>query len=404
LRAELQAVSKSNNFVGPGLALTLTNRNLFGGGETFSISAKAGYEMQIASGDQTGLNSTQIGVTTDLIFPRMLFPMKINTSFFKYSIPKTKVSLGADFLNRSKLYSLLGTTATFGYFWNANRFVSHEINPVSINYLNLSNTTPEFEQILEDNPFLRNSLNQQFISGLTYSFIYNGLVDQAKTHQFFINTTVDLAGNLINLISGGAGEEEPNTFLGLEYSQYARFDVDLRYHFRVGSGQKIATRLFGGIGIPYGNSEILPFAKQYFSGGPFSIRAFRIRSLGPGNYNAANTSGTSSFFDQTGNLKLEANVEYRFPIISFLKGAVFADAGNVWNTTTTNTVTGGKFSSNFINELGIGAGAGLRIDIQNFVIRFDLAAPLHTPYLPEGERWNFDYKNPILNFAIGYPF
>ena len=133
------------------------------------------------------------------------------------------------------------------------------------------------------------------------------------------------------------------------------------------------------------------------------MRAFRIRSLGPGNYNSDQSSGTGSFFDQTGNLKLEANLEYRFPIISFLKGALFADAGNVWNTKD-NLLTGGKFSSKFIDELGVGVGAGLRVDVQNFVIRFDLASPIHTPYLPEGERWYFDYKNPILNFAIGYPF
>lgn len=400
-RTEVQMVSKSNNFTGPGIVATLSNRNLFKGGEILNISINFGYEMQIASGNQEGLHTIQAGLQPELIFPRMLSPIPINTNFFKYSIPKTRISLDMQFQNRSELYSLIGTTATFGYLWNANRYVSHQFNPISINYLHLANTSPQFETILSENPFLRNSLDQKFIAGITYSFTYNGLIDQLRTHQFYFNTNLDVAGNLVNLFSGSG--DRPREILGLEYSQYAKIDADFRYHLRVGSAQKIAARLFAGIGIPYGNSEVMPFSRQYYSGGPFSVRAFRIRSLGPGNYNSDQSSGTGSFFDQTGNLKLEANLEYRFPIISFLKGALFADAGNVWNTKD-NLLTGGKFSSKFIDELGVGVGAGLRVDVQNFVIRFDLASPIHTPYLPEGERWYFDYKNPILNFAIGYPF
>ncbi|MBC9798434.1 BamA/TamA family outer membrane protein [Sinomicrobium weinanense] len=401
LRAELQGVAKSNNFVGPNLALTVTNRNLFNGGEILNITATAGYEMQIAGGDQAGLNSLQLGLKTDLIFPRMLFPIRIQDDWFKYAIPKTKISLGVDYLKRSKLYSLTSVSSTFGYIWDANRYVTHEFNPVSLNYVNLGNTTPEFEKILADNPFLQSSFNQQFIAGLTYSFTYNGMVDVYNRHQFFFNSTFDIAGNLIDLFSGG--NERPRTFLGLEYSQYAKADVDIRYHFRLNGEQKIATRFFAGLGVPYGNSDIMPYSKLFFSGGPYSVRAFRIRSLGPGTFNPED-SGAGSFFDQTGNLRLEFNVEYRFPIISYLKGALFADAGNVWNTTENDALPGGKFSGSFIKELGVGAGAGMRLDIQGFVIRLDLAAPLSKPWLPEGKRWKFDYENPVVNFAIGYPF
>ncbi|MFO8147862.1 MAG: BamA/TamA family outer membrane protein [Bacteroidota bacterium] len=400
IRAELQAITKSNNFAGPNLAVTLSNRNLFHGGETLNISGKFGYEVQIAGGDREGLSSIQLGLGADLIFPRLLFPISFDENWFEYSIPKTRISLEGDYLSRSKLFSLGSVSARFGYFWNANRYVSHELNPISLNYVSLTNTTPEFETILDENPFLRNSFNQQFIAGLTYSFTYNGMVDQNKKHQFFLNSTLDVAGNTIDLISGNA-DEDPQTFLGLEYAQYAKADADFRYHFNFGKEQKIATRLFAGYGIPYGNSEVMPFSKQYFSGGPYSVRAFRIRSLGPGTYDP-DESGNAGFFDQSGNIRFEANVEYRFPIISFLKGAAFVDAGNVWNTN--ESLPGGKFSSNFINEFGIGGGVGLRVDIQNFVIRFDLAAPFRTPYLPEGDRWNFDFGKPVFNFAIGYPF
>jgi hypothetical protein len=402
LRAEIQAVTKSNGFAGPGLALTFINRNLFKGGESLNISGNVGYEVQIGGGGgSTGKSSIELGLKTELIFPRVIFPVKVNTDFFEYAIPKTKTGIGVDYLNRSQLYTLLSGTAQFGYVWQANRYITHEIIPISINYTNLSNTTAEFEQILEDNPFLRRSFEQQFISGLNYSFTYNGMVDTQKTHQFYLNTTLDVAGNSISLFAKEDVPGEPKTFLNLEYAQFAKADMDVRYHFKITKEQLIATRFFAGYGLPYGNSEVMPFVKQYYSGGPYSVRAFRIRSLGPGTYDQQDDDN-GSFFDQTGNIRLEANIEYRFPLFSYLKGAIFADAGNVWNSN--NTIEGGKFTSSFISELGMGTGVGVRVDIQGFVIRFDLAAPFHDPTLDEGERFDFRVTEPVLNFAIGYPF
>lgn len=403
IRAELQAVTKSNNFAGPTLGITFSNRNLFNGGETLNLSAKVGYETQVAGGNNAGLSSTELGLKGELIFPRVLSPFKINNNFFKYNIPKTKTSLSIDYLNRSKLYTLLSGTALFGYVWDANRYITHQINPISVNYTNLSNSTEDFEDILSDNPFLRQSFEQQFISGLTYSFTYNGMVDAQEKHQFFINTTIDIAGNSISLFGKEENQGDPKTFVGLKYAQFAKADVDVRYHFNFGKEQVIATRLFAGYGLAYGNSDIIPFVKQYFSGGPYSVRAFRIRSLGPGTYND-NADDDGTFFDQTGNIRLEGNIEYRFPIFNYVKGAVFADAGNIWNSDENVALPGGRFSSDFLNELGMGAGLGMRVDIQGFVIRLDLAAPFHDPALPKGQRFNFDVDSPVLNFAIGYPF
>ncbi|WP_449274492.1 hypothetical protein [Lacinutrix neustonica] len=164
LRAELQAVTKSNNFAGPALVITYSNRNLFKGGETLNISTKVGYETQIASGNQAGLSSLELGLKGELIFPRVISPFKINTDFFEYSIPKTITSIGFDYLNRSKLYTLLSANAQFGYAWDANRFVTHKINPVTVNYTRLSNTTSAFQNILNENPFLKRSFDQEFIS------------------------------------------------------------------------------------------------------------------------------------------------------------------------------------------------------------------------------------------------
>lgn len=415
VRAQLQAVTKSNGFAGPGLSLTYNNRNLFKGGETLSITGNFAYETQLSGGKQTGLSSIAGGLKTDLIIPRLL---PFSPKRFKYAVPKTKISLGTDFLKRTKLYTLNSFNSTFGYAWNANRFVYHELNPISVNYVNLSNTTEEFETILDKNPFLKQSFDQQFIAGLNYTFTFNELVDADRKHPIYVSTSVDIAGNTLNLLGGSA-----TTVFGLEYAQYAKADIDFRYYIKWGKEQALISRLYAGWGIPYGNSSTLPFVKQFFSGGPYSVRAFQIRSLGPGTFNSTE-NGTASFFDQSGNLRLEANLEYRFPIWSYLKGALFADAGNVWLTHdieiaedepaasrefNEELVATGTFGSNWAKELGIGLGLGLRVDIQSFVLRFDFASPLQVPYLPEGERFRIPFfdggsNNVIFNFAIGYPF
>jgi len=403
LRAEVQAVSKSNNFAGPGIALTYSNRNLFKGGETYNTTLKFGYEFQAGGAGNSGNRSIELGLNNELIFPRVIFPIKIDEDFFKYDIPKTKIGLSVDYLARTQLYTLLSMTAQFGYLWQANRYISHEITPISINYTKLMKTSVEFDSILDKNPFLQRSFEQQFISGLNYSFTYNGMIDAYKKHQFFVNANLDVAGNSISLL-GKENEDGYKSFLGMEYAQYAKADLDLRYHFNLGKGRVIATRLYGGYGMPFGNSEVMPYVKQYYSGGPYSVRAFRIRSLGPGTYNDEDNTN-SSYFDRTGNIRLEANIEYRFPIISFLKGAVFADAGNIWNSKANEEYNfEDKFTSSFINELGMGVGVGLRVDVQGFVIRFDFAAPFHDPSQKEGERFDFKYNETIFNFGIGYPF
>lgn len=416
LRAELQAVSKSNGFTGPGIAGVYNNRNFLRGGETLSISANFSYEVQVGGGNSSGLSSIAGGLKADLIIPRLV---PFSPSRFKYSVPKTKISLGGDVLLRSQLYTLTSVNTSFGYTWNENKYVYHELNPISVNYVNLADTTAEFDSILTRNPFLRQSFQQQFIAGLTYGFTYSELGEEDKELPRFFSANLDVAGNALSLASGGS-----KTIFGLEYAQYAKLDVDFRQYFRWGKEQTLIARLYGGWGIPYGNSSTLPFAKQFFSGGPYSIRAFQIRSLGPGTFTSQDDSGSSSFFDQSGNLKLEANLEYRFPLFSYLKGAVFADAGNVWLTNELDVSpdepqatrdfnellsTNGQFGSDWTKQLGIGVGFGLRVDIQSFVIRLDLASPVQTPYLPEGERIRTPFfgggdNNLVWNFAIGYPF
>jgi len=413
LRAELQAISKSNGFSGPGVALTYSNRNVFHRGETFNIRGEFSYGIQLGSSDDAGLNSIVGGLNAELVIPTLL---PFSPDRFKHTVPKTTINLGADFFNRSKLYTMTSINTSFGYALNANRFVYHDLKPISINFMNLANTTPEFEEILEQNPFLRASLEKQFIVGLIYSFTYNELVEKNKKGPIFFSTSLDLAGNTLGLFSA-----EDGTVFGQEYAQYAKADLDFRYYRRWGKDNTIASRMYAGLGVPYGNSKTMPFSKQFFSGGPYSVRAFQTRSLGPGSFSASNTN--SAYFDQSGNFKLEANIEYRFPIKSYFKGALFIDAGNIWLTNdielppdeseegisfNDELFEKGKLGSDWLSEVAVGVGFGLRLDIQNFIIRLDVASPMRVPFLPKGERNKvpfFDDDNSIIfNFGIGYPF
>jgi outer membrane protein assembly factor BamA len=321
------------------------------------------------------------------------------------------MGVAVEYLSRSELYNLNSVSANYGYFWNANKYAYHEINPISLSVVNLSQTSPEFDEILDANPFLKRSFEQNFIAGINYTFNYNKLNDRFRTHGYFLSAGLDFAGNALNLIDK-IGDKDDGKILGLEYAQYGKVDLDLRYHLNINQNQAIATRLFAGFGFPFGNSASLPYIKQYFSGGPNSVRAFRIRSIGPGTYRPENFD-VNSYFDQTGDIRIEGNIEYRFPIVSLLKGALFMDAGNIWLINENDALPGGKFTSDWWNQMAVGTGVGLRVDIEFFVIRMDLATPMRIPYLPEGERWgnSFDVgsktwrkENLIFNFAIGYPF
>jgi outer membrane protein assembly factor BamA len=207
--------------------------------------------------------------------------------------------------------------------------------------------------------------------------------------------------------------ENPATIAGSAYSQYARISLDGRGYYNFRDKNRLVMRLYAGIGKPYGNSSILPYSKQFFSGGPNSLRGFQYNSVGPGTY--YQNTDTYGFSQIGGDVKLEMNTEYRFNIFHYLKGAAFVDAGNVWLLKSNPSELGTPFKgSTFLGELAVGAGLGLRIDVSFFILRFDLAMPLRKPWLEESKRWvtnEIDFgsaawrkDNLILNVAIGYPF
>jgi len=416
LRAELRAVSKSNDLAGPGLSVGYRNRNFFQGAESFTTDVNTSFETQLGGG-QSGLDLYQIGIETELQIPRILGPIPIfaRESLF---VPRTRIRLGYDILNRVDQLRINSFTTRLGYVWMSGRHVRQELNPVSINYFRSSIADAELEQQVLIDPLLRRSLESQFIIGTSYSLFFNSQPDKNRRNHIYFNFNLDLSGNTMQLIqnvlrSGDTEGDEPNTVFGIPYSQFVRADIDLRYYMRLGEKSQFVTRLITGAGIPYGNSTSMPYVKQFFSGGSNSIRAFPARSIGPGTLPPPDEPGY--FIDRTGDIRVETNFEYRFPIVSILRGALFVDAGNIWMVSKEGEREGTTFDfDTFLGEFAVGTGFGLRLDASFFVIRFDIAFPLRRPYLPSGERWVVDEidfsssqwrsDNLRFNIAIGYPF
>ncbi|MEP7168103.1 MAG: BamA/TamA family outer membrane protein, partial [Bacteroidota bacterium] len=416
-RSELTLVSKSNDFIGPKLNLNYRNRNEFNGAELLNLTLSGSIETQF-SGKYKNLYSYEISPLVELYVPRFVVPFKIKNPT-SYYIPKTKFSAGYNYLVRIGYFNLTSLQLSYGFKWKENIKSDHELNPININYTSLSKKSFEFDSLLEANPFLKKSYEEQFIAGILYSYTFNEQVIPDQKSQFYINPTAELSGNTLSLASKiingkSASSENSQRFAGSVYSQFARITVDARNYFNFPNKNKIAVRLYTGVGKAYGNSSTLPYIKQFFSGGPNSIRAFQINSLGPGTY-LQSRENTFAFLELGGDVKVEANAEYRCNLISIIKGAVFIDAGNVWLLKSNPAINSQPFAFNrFYKELAVGTGIGLRLDASFFVLRFDFAFPLRKPWLEENKRWvlkeikfgNSGWRddNLVLNIAIGYPF
>lgn len=416
LRFELNGSSKSNNLTGSQVSVAWRNRNFFRAGELLTITATGGFEVQY-SGQYKGYNTYRAGLEGTLTYPRFLIPfVSVNTrSGF---IPKTNILLAYDALNKNKLYTLNSFRGSFGYAWKESPQKEHQFNPISINYVQPLNVTGEYLDSIKNYLSLKRSIDKQFIIGSTYNYNYNQLVSNQPANGIYFNGNLDLSGNIAGL-AGGANWKTGDSLkiFGARFAQYVKIESDFRYYRKLGDNSVWANRAIVGIGYPYGNSQYLPFIKQFFIGGNNSIRAFRSRALGPGSFAPAQraVNDKRSFVaEQSGDMKLELNTEIRRKLFSIVQGAAFVDAGNIWLYNEDTTKRGAKFSNNWYKELAVGAGVGLRFDVSILVLRLDLAMPLRIPYLPDGQRWvlkQIDFanrewrkKNLIFNLAIGYPF
>ncbi len=415
VRAEIKGVAKSNNFVGPGLELSYINRNIFRGTEMLTVTAHGNWETQIRRGEDN-LNSYEMGLNTRLEYPRLETPFHIAKNKQRY-VPSTYIDLGYNFQHRVQYYTAHSLNTGFGYTWKNVSTSRNDLTVMSIEYYQLGNTTTLFEEKLAANPYLANTFKDQFMIGPRYVYTFNNQVLEHLKNHYYFQGRVDMSGLIVNGILQGIEQvrqtgQETDQLFGSRYAQYFKVDGDIRYYQNFKHDNKLVYRLFAGTGFPFGKSETLPYIKQYYAGGTNDIRAFKARELGPGSFRPPDTA--SVFFEQTGDIKLEANLEFRFGIQGALKGALFVDAGNIWLMNETPDLPDSRFSFNrFYKEIAVGTGFGLRFDLSFLILRTDLAFPLRKPWLPEGERWVVDeiygYKgwgkeNLILNIAIGYPF
>ncbi len=403
---EADMVTKSSGYVGPQVSAGITNSNTFKGAERLRVAINGGFEWQWGkkSGSELGTLSYDFGIGSGLAFPKIILPGKLERSR-QLMIQETSVNLDLDFLNRTAYYRMYSIKAEMNYKWGKSRTIQHSYSPLYINSVNMLQTTPAFDSVVDHNIYIRKSFEEQFIIGMKYLFNFDNTL-RIKPHNFFYQAGISTSGNLLDVFAGigKEGTNRPYYFLGNIYSQHLKLTSDFRYYLH-GVNKTFVLRFYAGLGIPYGNSEVLPYVEQFFSGGAYSIRGFTARHLGPGSYNEGNVG----YIDQSGDIKLEGNMEYRFGITGIIKGALFLETGNIWLANEDENRPGAKFNFNtFYNQLAVGGGFGLRFDFTFFVLRTDFGLPIRTPYVVDDRNWLFGtgniFSGALFYLAIGYPF
>jgi outer membrane protein assembly factor BamA len=416
LHAEITTVTRSNNLNGWQLNLGWQHRNLFRSAAQTHITAYVGSDVQF-SGAFSGYNTYRTGVEANFTIPRFVVPF-VNLRQRGAYAPRTTIQLGYDILQRQKLYTLNSYRFEYGYNWKKNLQRSHELYPISITYAQPLNVTETYKNLQDSIVGLSHIIDQQFILGSRYEYLYNQLANGVQPRNaWYFNRIIDVSGNIAGLVMGANAKKGDTAVLfGTPFSQYVKFEGDVRYYRRIGLKSTWANRIDIGIGIPYGNSTQIPYIKQFFTGGNNSLRGFRSRSVGPGTYFPKTNSGkpASVIPDQTGDIKLEMNTEFRPHITGPVYGAIFLEGGNVWllNDSSYTHKAGAQFTSKFLSQLAVDAGLGIRLDITLFVIRFDVAFPLRKPWvIPPSVIRQINFIDPawrrqnlVYNLAIGYPF
>ena len=404
--------TKSNNYIGPGVNLNLGRRNLLGGGEVLGLNLYGSYEWLTNANSQTPkakLHSFELGTDVTLTSPSILLPW-LYDEYIPYPT-NTAFSLSASMLNRAGFFRMnsVGLQAAYDIQVGAHK---HAFSPLKLQYNYLTGRTELFNSILEQNPILSLSLNSQFIPQMSYTYTYDNTFKTTGNHHVWLELYAAQAGNLISSAYRLAGVpySQNKSIVGVPFAQFIKGTAELRYTYAIDRRQSLAFRLGTGAIYSYGNSTVAPYSEQFYVGGANSIRAFTVRSIGPGRY--VPVQGKYSFMDQSGDFKLELNAEYRFRITGQLHGALFFDGGNIWLLRPDENRPGASLQEltglkDFLNQMALGTGLGVRYDLDFLVVRFDVGFGLHLPY--ETSRKGY-YNIPKvadaigLHFAVGYPF
>ncbi|MBN2806817.1 MAG: BamA/TamA family outer membrane protein [Prolixibacteraceae bacterium] len=415
---DIEGTNTSGNL---GIAgnINYQHRNLFGGAEIFDITFKGANERQMAiiNNESAEFNTLELGGQTRVTVPDFLLPVIIDQSNL-YSTPLTSFSTAYNYQKRPD-YTRTIVNATLGYNWRSGPSYSHTLNVLDLNAVRIFSLNPDFINQIQD-LYIRSSYTDHIVSATNYSLVFNDRVSNKRPAYHYFRLNIESAGNFLRGLASLTGKEkiidenslDPEdpisyyTFFDTRFAQYVKADFDFRYGYRFDKFNSLATRAFIGVAVPYGNFPVMPFEKRYFTGGANGIRAWQVRSLGPGSYQA----GDNEYPNQSSDIKMEANLEYRFRLFWILESALFLDAGNVWAINRYDNREGAVFQfDSFYDEFAVGTGLGLRLVTPYFILRTDLGLKLRDPSLAQGQRWipfhrSFHRNDLNFNIAIGYPF
>ena len=400
--------SSERNF-GIGNNISLRNRNVFGNAEALNINLNTALETQLKADSIRTLSNFRQSVSAELVFPSLLF---LNKQRQGLTTPSTRISLSYLY-DRNVNYNrhVFPMSYTYNFQYGG---ITYAVTPLRVSY-NRAKVEEDFLSTVPETSkdYITQLLTNNLISGPALGVFWSQQSMSPKKYWSVRANALELSGNLFSAYYQlfTSNRDLNRTVLGVKYSQYVRTEVDLSFHQQVDKNNHLAYRFYGGVGVPYGNTAFLPFERRFFVGGGNSLRAWRPRTIGPGGY-VGETQGIS--IDKTGEVLLQAQAEYRFTMIkSYVNGAVFVDAGNIWLLRPNEQFENGHFSlQNFYRQVAINSGFGLRLDLSYIIFRIDLGVALHDPSYTEGNRWVIgDFgqnawlqKNTALNFAVGYPF
>lgn len=404
---ELEGTNSAGD-LGGAVSVSYQHRNIFHGSETFTTTVRAAYEHLSGAGSKT--NFTEYGVESTLSFPKFVFP------FISYDI-KRKVRAISELVGTYNIqtrpeYERVISGLTWRYRWSTtDGSHRHSLDLLDGYYVYLPWIDSEFYQnSLQYNPLLLNSYQNHFIlrTGYTY-YLTNQNKKNINNQYYALRLNIEAAGNFLNLMSHLTNSNKVNgtyQFLGVNYSQYLKGEIDFSRSHNIDEANVIAWHTNIGVAYPYGNSEILPFEKRFFGGGANSVRGWSVRSLGPGSYKQAGT--VADFVNHSGDIKLDLSVELRSKLFWLLESALFIDAGNIWTIRNYDIQPGGLFKLNsFYKEIALAYGLGLRLNFSFLVLRFDAGFKAYDPEKDGSEKWrfsNFGSNDFALHLAVGYPF
>ena len=385
------------------------NNNIFRGSEVLRITLRGGFQAQRVANfvvDEGLFNTKEFGAEASIMFPRFLSPISLHRFVSEYQ-PKTMLSTGYNMQIRPLYYRYI-MTASFGYNWRTTNTIEHFLTPINLNTVKvLPSELFSLLLDLETNQRIKDQYTDHLILGLNYSFIFNNQNVKKTNDFFYLKFDIETSGNVLSLLNETpviTRSDNYHEIIGIRYAQFFKFQIDFRFYHYFRNRDMLAMRFMYGQGIAYGNSIDLPFERSFYAGGTNGMRGWQFRTLGPGEFN--NEYGYD--MEHIGDLQIESNIEYRFPLYGILKGVIFSDMGNIWTLSNNESFPGGQFKiDKFYKQFALDAGFGLRFDFSFFLIRLDVAAPLCDPAYDEAHRWRvskLQWSDVVWNFGIGYPF